>query len=229
VDEGIAGEGNPAAARTYLFARLPDGRYRIAFGTKEETVPMLAGLRVVEYLLKQPGKAVPVLEINRALCEGGPRVAPLEDAFVRSEEREGLDGFSADASWAPDPCSDEALEEVKEAVKSLDDQAARAWEGGEHDKAKELDRQANTGRRWIREQETLAARKRRGQPDQDSAVEKVRVKLTNNFKNACKSLRTKYGLPELADYLEEHIDSGTEWKYRLPPGVAWTFDPGRRR
>jgi hypothetical protein len=72
--------------------------------------------------------------------------------------------------------------------------------------------------------ETLRRRERGGQPDQDSQVEKVRVKLTNNFTNTCKALRTKYDFSELADHLEQQIDRGTEFKYRPLPGVEWAFD-----
>jgi hypothetical protein len=211
-------------ARPNIFARLPGERYRIRYRNKEETMPMLVGLRVAEYLLKQPEKAAHVLKINRALCEGSPRLAPLEDAFACSEGQKGLDGFGPDASPQPDPCGKEALEEAKQAVKSLDDQAARARDGGEHDKAERMEREADTGRQWIREEEALAERKRRGQPDHDAEVEKVRVRLTNNFTNACNQLRTKYGFPELADHLEEQIDSGTEWKYNPVPGVEWVFE-----
>jgi hypothetical protein len=224
---GGAADSEPLAAppRTNLFVRLSAKRYRIRYRDKEETVPTRAGLQLVEYLLKQPGKPTHVLEINRALCEGRPRLAAIEDAFARSGEQQGLDGFTADAWQSPDPCSEEDLEEAKEAVKSLEEQAARAWDVGEHDKAEELDRKVETGRRLVREQETLAARKRRGQPDHDSAVEKVRKNQTNNFRNAITELRTKYGLQELADHLEQQIDSGTEWTYRPAPGVEWAFDP----
>jgi hypothetical protein len=224
-EEGATGGADPATTPRYLFARLPDGRYRIAYGGKEDTIPGKAGLRVVEYLLKQPGKAAHVLEINRALCEGDPRVAAAAEAFPHSGEQKGLDGFTADALRPTDPCSEEDLEKAKEALQSLDDQAAKARDGGLHQKAEELERQAELARRWIREQETLAARKRRGQPDRDSEVEKVRLKLTNNFTNACKALRIKYGFSELADHLEEQIDRGAEFKYRPAPGVEWAFDP----
>ncbi len=208
-----------------LFARLPGDRYRIIFGKKNETVPMLAGLRVVEFLLHQPGKAAHVLEINRAICEGNPRAATIADASARSAGQKGLDGFTPDALQQPDPCSDEDLEEAKELVKSLDDQAAKAREGGEHEKAEKLEDSADTARKWVREQEGVIARKRRGQPSQDSEVETVRIKLTNNFRNACAQLRTKHGFPELAEHLQQQIDRGTEWKYRPVPGVEWAFDP----
>jgi hypothetical protein len=223
-----AGVDNPTDPSPNLFARRPDGRYRIAYDGKEDTVQGLAGLRVAEYLLKQPGKAAHVLEINRALAEGTPRAAALEDAFARSEEQEGLDGFTADASRQPDPCSEEDLEKAKEAVKSLDDQATTAREEGNHEEADRLELSADKGRQWIREQEALARRKRRGQPDQDSPAEGVRSKLTTNFKNALEALRTKYSFPELADHLEAQISSGTNWRYNPVPGVEWVFDLDRR-
>jgi hypothetical protein len=229
------GEKNPGpnagdlpATPVNLFARLPGNRYQIAFGGKEETVPMLAGLCVVEYLLKQSGTAAHVLEINRTLSEGNPRAVPVEDAFARSEEQKGLDGFTADARQSPEPCSDEDLKKAKEEVKSLEEQAAKAWDGGEHGKAKELDRKVELGHRWIREQERLAVRERRGQLDQNSEVERVRSKWTNNFRNACEALRTKYGLSELADHLERQTETGTEFKYNPVPGIEWAFDPKPR-
>jgi hypothetical protein len=221
-------ETPPVPTPSNLFARLPGKRYQIRFAGKEETVPMLVGLRVAEHLLKQPGKPAHVLEINRALYEGNPRAAAIEDAFARSEEPKGLEGFTTDASRPPDACSEEDLQNAKEAVESLDEQATRAREGGEHDKADELEGSADKGRQWIKEQEALQGRKRRGQPDQSSQVEKVRLKLTNNFTNACEALRTQYGLSELADHLEEQIDRGTDFKYRRVPGVEWAFDPTRR-
>jgi hypothetical protein len=219
------GGNPPAPIPPNLFARLPGNRYRIAFGGKEETVPSLVGLRVVEFLLKQPGKPAHVLDINRALSEGLPRAADIEDAFARSEEEKGLAGFTTDASRQPDPCSKEDLEEVKEALKSLEEQAEKARDGGEHDKADKLERSADTARKWIKEQETLGARKRRGQPDRDAQIEKARVRLKNNFTNACEKLRTEWGLRDLADHLVAQIDSRTEWKYRPVPGVDWAFDP----
>jgi hypothetical protein len=206
-----------------LFARLAGRRYRIVYADKEETVPMLAGLQVVEYLLKQPGKAAHVLDINRALCEGKPKAADAGDAIARTEGAKGLDGFTADALQQPDPCSDEDLEKAREAVKSLDDQAVRARDGGEHDKADKLECSAGEGRKWIREQESLAARKRRGLPDQGSEVEKIRSRLTKNFTNACKKLK-EFRLPELAAHLEEQIESGTRFTYRPAPGIDWGFD-----
>ena len=224
--ETTAGVNNPPEATSQnLFARLSGKRYQIVYGNKQETVPMLAGLQVVEYLLQQPGKAAHVLEINRAICEGNPRATTIADASARSAGQKGLEGFTTDALRRPDPCTDEELEEVKEALKSLDDQAAKAREGGEHEKADKLEATADTARKWVREQEGLIERKRRGQPDRDSEVETVRIKLTNNFTNACKKLRTKYALTELADHLEKQIDRGAEWKYRPVPGVEWAFDP----
>jgi hypothetical protein len=211
-------------ASANVFARLPRDRYRLIFGGKEETVPMLAGLRVAEYLLKQPGTAAHVLEIGRALSEGHPTAAPREDALARSGEQKGLDGFTADAFQRPDPCSDEDLEKAKEAVESLDEQAAAARARGEHDKADQMEQSVEAGREWIRQQETMASRKRRRQPDQDAEVEKVRVRLTNNFTNACDALRTKYGFRELAEHLETQIDRGAEWKYTPLPGVDWAFN-----
>ena len=211
----------PAPARH----RGGSNQYLLAFGNRRETVPARAGLRVVEYLLKQPGKAAHVLEINRALCEGNPRAAAPEDAFARATEQAGLDGFTADASRPPNPCSEEHLGEAREAAQSLEDQAAAAREGGLHDKAEELEHAAELVRKSIREQEVLAARRRRGQCDRDSEVEKVRLKLTNNLTNACKALRDQYGFSELAAHLEEQIDSGVNFKYRPTPGIEWSFDP----
>ena len=80
-------------------------------------------------------------------------------------------------------------------------------------------------RKSIREQEVLAARRRRGQCDRDSEVEKVRLKLTNNLTNACKALRDQFGFSVLAAHLEEQIDSGVNFKYRPTPGIEWSFDP----
>src|SRR5262249_2784097 len=107
-------EGNNPSApnRTNLWARLSGNRYQSVLGGKEETVRVLAGLRVVEYLLKQPGKAAHVMEINRALSEGNPRAAGIEDAFARSGEQQGLDGFTADAWRSLDPCGEENLEKA---------------------------------------------------------------------------------------------------------------------
>src|SRR5262249_22654877 len=153
-----------------------------AWGGKGDTLPGLAGFRVIEFLLKQPGKPAHVLEINRALRKGNPKTAPLEEAFAHSEEGSGLDGFTADASPQQEPCSKQDLEKVKEVVNSLEEQATSAREGGDHQKADQLEQQADTGRKWVREQETLAARKRRGLPDHSSQVEKIRLRLTNNFK-----------------------------------------------
>jgi hypothetical protein len=218
----------PQTASPNLFARIPGDRYRIAYADREEPVPMLAGLRVVEYLLKQPGTAAHVLDINRALCGEKPRAAGVADVIARAEGVKGLDGFTADALRQPDPCSDEDLESAKEAVKAMEEQAEKAREGGEHDKADELEHKAETARGWIRREETLIARKRRGQPDKDSEVDKVRSKHTNNVTNALEKLRTKYGLPELAAHLDEQIDRGAEWKYRPVPGVEWVFTLGRR-
>jgi hypothetical protein len=220
------GDQLPKPGAPYLFALLPDGRYRITYAGKGDTLPGLAGLRVVEYLLKQPGKAVGVMAINRALHEGNPRAAGLGDAFAGAGEQRELDGFTADERQPPDPCSQEDLEKAREAVKSLEDQAEKAWTGGEHDKAEELDRKAEVGRKWVRRQERLTARKSRGQPDEHSEVQKVRVKLTNNFANALEKLRTEYGWSELADHLDEQIDRGSEWKYRPVAGVDWLFDAG---
>jgi hypothetical protein len=180
---------------------------------------------VVEYLLKQPGKVAPVLEINRALCEGKPRAAAPEDAFARSTEQAGLDGFTADASRPPRTCSGERLGEAREAVQSLEDQAAPAREGGLHAKADELERAAELARKSIREEEMRAARKRRGQSDRGSEVEKVRLKLTNNLTNACVALRTQYDFSELADHLEAQISTGINFKYQPTPGIEWGFDP----
>src|SRR5262249_20445327 len=155
-----------------------------------------------------------VLEINRVVCEGDPKGAPVADVIARSAEQKGLDGFTTDALRRPDPCTEEALEKANEAVRSLVGQEAKAREGGEHEKAENLEASVDTARKWIREQNGLIERKRRGQPDRDSEVETVRIKLTNNFRNACEQLRTKYGFPELAHHLDEQIDRGTEWKYR---------------
>jgi hypothetical protein len=208
-----------------LFVKQGGNRYLLAFGSRRETVPALAGLLVAEYLLKQPGKAAHVLEINRALCDGNPRAAAREDAFAQSTEQAGLDGFTADASRPPNPCSEGRLGEARELVQSLEDQATAARAGGLHERAEELEHAAELARKSIREQETLAVRKRRGQSDRDSEVEKVRLKLTNNLTNACKALRTRYGFSELADHLEAQIDSGTNFKYRPTPGIEWSFDP----
>jgi hypothetical protein len=218
----------PPPVPANMFVRLPGKRYQIRFGGKQETIPMLTGLQVVEYLLKQPGKAARVMEINRALYEGDPRAAAIEDAFARSGEQKAMDGFTADASRTPDTCSAEKLNEAKETLTSLEKQAVQARERGEHDKADQLDASLNQGRQWIKEQETLRSRRHRGLPALDSQVENVRIKLTNNFSNACKALRKRYGLSELADHLEEQIDSGTEFKYRPVPGVEWAFDPTSR-
>jgi hypothetical protein len=207
---------------------LPGDRYRIAFGDKDETVPALAGLRVAEYLLKQPGRPARSLDINRALCEGSPRAIVLEDALARSGEQTKLDGFSVDEWQSPDPCSDEHLEEARELVNSLDHQAAKAREGGEHDKADGLEHQADVARGWIRDEEARRARWRGGQPDQDSQAEQVRIKLTANYKNACKALRKRFNLAEFAAHLEAQISSGTNWKYNPVPGVEWEFNLDRR-
>jgi hypothetical protein len=211
-----------------LFARLSGERYQIRFAGKEEIVPMLAGLQVVQYLIKQPGKAAHVMEINRALYEGNPRAAAIEDAFTRSGEQKAMDGFTSEASRTPDTCSAQELKDAKEALTSLEEQAVQAWEGGEHDKANRLDASVDQTRQWIKEAEALQRRNRRRQPDQGSQAEKVRVKLTNNFTNACDALRARYGLSELADHLEEQIDRGTEFKYRPVAGVEWAFDPTSR-
>jgi hypothetical protein len=221
------GGDRPAPIPANVFARLPGERYRIVFADKDETVPMLEGLRMVELLLKQPGKPAHVMVINRAICEGNPRAAPTADAFTRSDDKQnGMDGFTDDASWAADPWGKEELEKAKEALASLEKRATRAWDEGNDEEANRLDSAVAKYQKLIREQEELSARKRCGQPAQESAVEKVRIKLTNNFRNACKQLRTKYGLPELAAHLKEHIKPGTKWKYRPAPGVEWSFDPG---
>jgi hypothetical protein len=223
--EAMTGRGErPAPISPNRFARLPGNRFLIVFGNKRETLPMLEGLRVVEFLLKQPGKAAHVLRINLALSETQPRAATLEDAVARSEESRGLDGFTDDASWVPDPYSEEALRQAEEAVKGLDARAVEARKQGKCTEAERLQNEAEQARELIREQRDLAKRKRRGQPDQAAPVEKARKNLTNNFTNACDKLRTTYGLGELADHLEEQIDRGAEWKYRAVPGVTWAFD-----
>jgi hypothetical protein len=211
-----------------LFVRLPGNRYRIIYGDKDETVPRLAGLRVVEYLLKQPGKAAYVMTINRAICEGSPVAASATDALTNSEDEKGIDGYAPDEWQSPEPCSEKDLEQAKEAVAALDEQAIKAREGGEHEKAEKLENSASTARQWIREQETLVNRKYREQPSQNAEVEKVRIKLTVNFKNACDSLKQKYGLSELAVHLAKQIDRGIDWKYRPVSGVNWSFDLGHR-
>jgi hypothetical protein len=224
-----AGGGSPPAPiPPNLFARLSGDRYRIVYGQKDETVPMLAGLQLVEYLLRQPGKAAHVLDINRALSEGNPRAVAIEDAFARSEEEKRPDGFSPDGSWVPDPYSQEDLEQAEQAAEGLDARAAEARKQGRWTEAERLEDDAERTRKVVQEQRSLAARKRRGQPDQDSPTEKVRLKLTKNFKNACESLRMKYGLSELADHLEEQIESGAKWKYRPAPGVEWAFSLSAR-
>jgi hypothetical protein len=208
-----------------LFARLPGNRFLIVFGNKSETLPALEGLRAVEFLLKQPGKAAHILRINWALSETHSRAGSLEAAGARSEESQRLDGFTDDASWAPDPYSEETLRKVEEAVEGLDARAAEARKRGDCIEAERLENEAEQARDLIREQRGLATRKRRKQPDQDSPAERVRSKLTNNFRNALRELRTKYAFPELAAHLEEQIDRGAEWKYRPAPGVDWAFTP----
>jgi hypothetical protein len=189
----------PPPTSPNLFVRQPGNRYRIAFSGKEETVPMLAGLRVAQCLLKQPGKAAHVLVINRAIIERDLTAATVADALAGSEGEKGLSGFTADASLQPEPCSDEDLAKAEELVKGLEERAIEARMRGEtgFDVANRLESEAERARQWIEEQRILAIRKRRGQPSQNSQVELVRSKLTKNFKNACQALRTKYNLPEL--------------------------------
>jgi hypothetical protein len=207
-----------------LFARLPGNRYLIAYGGKQETVPRLAGLRVLEFLLEQYGKKAHVMEINRAVYEGIATAAGIEDALARSEERKGLEGFSPDGPWEPDPYSEEALQQAEQAVQGLEARAGEAQKRGDYNTAKRLEDEAERAKKLIQDHRRLASGKRRWQPDQYSPTENVRIKLTNNYTNACKALRAKYNLPELADHLEQHIDSGTEWVYWPLPGVEWAFD-----
>jgi hypothetical protein len=224
--KAMTGRGElPAPISPNRFARQSGNRILIVFGNKSETLPMLEGLRVVEFLLKQPGTAAHVLRINLALSGTHSRAATLEAAGARSEESQGLDGFTDDASWSPDPYSEEALRQAEEAVEGLDARAAEARKRGKCTEAERLENEAELAREMIRKQRVLATRKRRGQPDQAAAVEKVRVKLTNNLTNAYKALRTRYDLSELADHLEAQIGTGINFKYQPTPGIEWSFDP----
>jgi hypothetical protein len=217
----------PPPTSPNLFVRLPGDRYLIAFDNKQATVPALAGLRVFEYLLKQPGKPAHVLVINRAITEVDLTAATVADALAGSEGEKGLDGFTADALRQPEPCSDEDLARAEETVKDLEERAGEARMRGEtgFDEANRLEGAAERARQWIQENRTLAERKRRGRPDPASAAEVVRIKLTNNCRNALKDLRTKYALPELGAHLEGQIDRGTEWRYRPVAGIDWGFKP----
>jgi hypothetical protein len=221
----MVGGGRPAPPIPLnLFARLPSGHYLIGFGGKQRTVPMLKGLRLVEYVLKQPGTAAHMLEINRALSEGHPRAAPLEAACARSGESRNLDGFTDAAWWAPEPYSEEALRQAEEAVDGLEARAAESRNRGDCAEAGRLENEAERARELIREHRGQARRLRRGQPGQRAQCERVRVKLIKNFTYACMKLREDYGMPELVAHLEEQIEKGTKWKYRPVPGVEWAFD-----
>ncbi len=84
-----AGIDDPPDPSPNLFARLPDGRYRIAYDGKEDTVPGLAGLRVVEYLLKQPGKARTFWKSTGRSPKGNRRRLPLKMLSPAPRNRKG--------------------------------------------------------------------------------------------------------------------------------------------
>jgi hypothetical protein len=229
VREDATAGGLPAApVRPNRFAPLPGDRYLIAFGGREETIPMLVGLQVAEYLLRQPGKKAHVMEINRALSAGEPKATVVEDAWCRSDETAGLAGYTADAHRLPDTSSEKDLKEIERVVAQIDERAAEARKAGNTDEAERLEDEAAKARKYVRAERSQAARKRRGQSDRAAAVEKVRVKLTNNVTNALEQLRMKYNLPDLVDHLEAQIERGTKWQYKSVPGVEWAFDPGPR-
>lgn len=63
-----AGRTDSSSESLYFFARLPDGRYQVRFNDESDTFAKLEGLRLVEFLLKQPDRKATLRGVNKALC-----------------------------------------------------------------------------------------------------------------------------------------------------------------
>ena len=172
----------------------------------------MEGLRLIEYLLKQPETRVELLKINLDLYaeRTGPKASTSPADWAEM-------GESVDVRWR-NPSSSlpaEMVERIKEDLVNHEQWAREAEQLGDSKKATQLRKEAETARTYLERPESF-----------DSAGdkrEKIRTKLANNKANALKALK-KAGLNSAADHFHNAITYGEgAWTYHQPSGISWDF------
>ena len=203
---------SPLVKPSHLFARLSDGRYKIRFGMEGDVFPGLEGLRLIEYLLKQPETRVDLLKINLDLYAERTRPEASTSPANWGEMGESVDVRCRNPSSA---LPADMVERIKEELATREEWRREAEQLGDSEKATKHRIAAETARTYLEHPESF-----------DSAGnerEKIRTKLAKNTANALKALR-KAGLNSAADHFHNAINYGEgTWTYHQPSGISWDF------
>jgi hypothetical protein len=198
-----------------VFARLPDGRYRIEYAGRQDTVPGYKGLDLIRYLLRQPNKRHGLLAINRDLYadevppgkmewndEDGDRPGlPQGNTVAERPQAESLDAAS--------------MRKIEEEIARLNEQIQTLRANGDGEQQiPEIEKQIQTAIDYLNKHRSKLS------PE----LEKVRKRLHKNLKNAYRHIEAA-GLIELAKHLKEHINYDNGAYLYHSPTSDWSFEP----
>ncbi len=203
VEAPAEGANDPS---TITFARIGDCR-RIVWGSVEVLAPELLGFRYLQHLVHRAGEEVHVLDL----------VAAELGSTGGSASTQGLtSGFRSGLPILDDQARDSYRRRLAEVEEEIDDA----------DAAHDLGRleQADSDREHLIAELTRAfgldGRPRTAGGD----VERARGSVTRTLRYALRRLGDLH--PELGEYLDQHIRTGTYCSYRPDPLNPLTWDLG---
>jgi hypothetical protein len=216
----------------YVFAKQTKGngqnqgreKYYVQFEDEDAQLRASRGLQMTEHLLKQPGKAATVQEIESALTEYRPlRTISRSEAFASADKNGALSGFTPDKGTLPETAGPKEIAQVEEALQGLRKLSADADLQGDSKRVKEIDGKVKLAQEWLEQQKRLRRENvmKRGT---DSPQEDARNRLKGNYAASLKVLRDSQ-MHRLADHLDQQIvyESYT-YKYVPTAGIVWDFE-----
>jgi hypothetical protein len=189
--------------------------WRIVYDDKQISLKDVKGLNYIAYLLRYPGKEIPVL-ILRQQIDGTPPVEKAEIYQKMDKEKLAKEGLSISGLGdSGEVIDDEARAEYYRQISELEEEIVEAEGSNDFvgaDKAR--------SKKEFLEEHLLAASGLMGRSRKfDDPVEKARKSITNRINDSRKKIQKDH--PTLGQHLRNCIKTGPFCSYTPDKPISW--------
>ena len=183
------------------------------------------GMEYLAYLLGQPKEFISAAKLGTIQTEASritSNLAKHENSESNSseEDKSKTGSIEKDKPKFAEPIqesSEEAIKQVKAAIKKLDDEHRTIVPGTNPEREKEIEQEISKCEKYLGSVCDNQGKPRKLLPDKD----RTRVRITKAIREAIKNI--KFHHKALGEHLEKNVKTGNNCSYNPPYTVEWNF------
>jgi hypothetical protein len=194
--------------------------WEISFKGESVSLPNSIGLKYIHYILEKSGEFISCFDIEKRVDIGDSTLINTEEIKTntrqdRSRKKNGNGPFLPAKGY--EIIDNQAEEEYKEKLKDLHDEYKTSIDLSDTIRKEEIESEINQLNHQLKSGRNIHGKKKTFSSD----AEKCRQRVLRNYKTALKNIDKH--LPELAEYLKNHINTGFSYIYEKDDSTEWTL------